>query len=309
MIHDAFFDRRNPALPLIIRDFLLHLQASGRASSTISGYKKTLGWLEEALGSTSLANISNRHIEKVVVTIEEYSETGARRSAATMNRIKSTHRSFFRWAFQSGLIAHNPAVNLRISKAASRRTIPINMEEINALLNLISESGDPNAQRDEALFATYAFTGIRCAEALALRNKDYDRSSLTIYVPKVKADHGRLIPIPHRLSRILEKWIGRPRRSGQGDLSSFLFVGRQAEKPLTTRQVRFRFNRWKILAGIREELTVHSFRAGFATQLYQATGDLILVHHAICHKDIRTTMRYIGNHLSEIREAIEKGFC
>ena len=77
-------------------------------------------------------------------------------------------------------------------------------------------------------------------------------------------------------------------RLSQADSSSFLFHGRHPERSLTTRQVRFRFNRWKALSGIREELTVHSFRAGFATHLYRATGDSLLVQHAIGHSDIRT---------------------
>jgi integrase len=134
---------------------------------------------------------------------------------------------------------------------------------------------------------TYAFTGIRCAEALALRIKDYDRSSLTLSLPKVKGANSRLQPIPHRLFCILEKWISILSRNGQADLRSLLFCGRHPERSLTTRQTRFRFNRWKAQSGIREDLTVHSFRAGFATQLYRVTGDLLL----------------------EIRKAIEKGFC
>lgn len=225
-----------------------------------------------------------------------------------MNRIKSAFRSFFKWALQSGLISHNPAASLPMSRAASQRTTPITMEEINTLLHTISESGDPYAERDEALFATYAFTGIRCAEALALRVKDYDRSSFTLYLPKVKRGTGRLQPIPHRLSRVLGKWISILRRNGRADLSSLLFCGKNPERSLTTRQIRFRLNRWKALSGIREDLTVHSFRAGFATHLYRATGDLLLVHYAIGHTDVRTTVRYIGNHLFEIRKAIEKGF-
>jgi site-specific recombinase XerD len=256
-----------------------------------------------------LKDISERQIEKAVITLQDSFKPGSRRSPATMNRIKSAFRSFFKWAFQSGFISHNPAAILRLSKATSQRTIPITMEEINALLQTISEYDDPYAKRDEALFATYAFTGIRCAEALALRVKDYDGSALTVYLPKVKGANSRLQPISHRLSCILEKRISSLRRNIKAASSSFLFHGRHLERSLTTRQVRFRFNRWKALSGIREGLTVHSFRAGFATQLYRATGDFLLVHHAIGHSDVRTTERYIGNHLFEIRQAVEKGFC
>jgi site-specific recombinase XerC len=47
----------------------------------------------------------------------------------------------------------------------------------------------------------------------------------------------------------------------------------------------------------------------FATQLYQATGDLLLVHRAVGHSNVQTTLRYVGNDLFEIRKALEKGFC
>jgi len=89
----------------------------------------------EALDDTSLEDISARHLEKAVIILQDSSKTDSRRSAATMNRIKSAFRSFFKWAFQSGLISHNPAASLRMSKAASQRTTPITMEEINALLH------------------------------------------------------------------------------------------------------------------------------------------------------------------------------
>lgn len=263
----------------------------------------------EALDDTILEDTSGRQVEEAVIILQNSSKTGSRRSAATMNRIKSTFRSFFKWAFQSGLISHNPAASLPMSRAASQRTTPITKEGINTLLHTISESGDPYAERDEALLATYAFTGIRCAEALALRVKDYDRSSLTLYLPKVKGANSRQQPIPQRLSCILGKWISILCRNGQADSGSLLFRGRNPERSLTTRQIRFRFNRWKALSGIKEDLTVHSFRVGFATQLYRATGDLLLVHHAIGHADVRTTVRYIGTHLLEIRKAIENGFC
>jgi len=89
----------------------------------------------EALDDTSLEDISARHLEKAVIILQDSSKTDSRRSAATMNRIKSAFRSFFKWAFQSGLISHNPAASLRMSKAASQRTTPITMEEINTLLH------------------------------------------------------------------------------------------------------------------------------------------------------------------------------
>jgi len=60
------------------------------------------------------------------------------------------------------------------------------------------------------------------------------------------------------------------------------------------RQAKERFDKRKELAGIRPQITIHSFRAGFATVLYRTTQDLLLVAHALGHKDVRTTEKYIA---------------
>lgn len=54
-----------------------------------------------------------------------------------------------------------------------------------------------------------------------------------------------------------------------------------------------RFGHWKAVAGLRRSLTLHSFRAGFATALHGAKGDLLFVSRALGHRDLRTTLRYI----------------
>jgi integrase/recombinase XerC len=260
------------------------------------------------LNDRELKDIDSRKIEEAIVALQLSSKTGGLRSPATMNRIKSAVRCFFRWALQSGIISRNPASTLSISKAPVQPTIPISIKEIRAILQTISASSNCQAERDRALFATYAYTGTRCAEALALRIRDYDKSSLALHLPRVKGGDSRRQPIPRRLSVIIAKWIDNLRQKEHTDLNSSLFPGRGPERPLTTRQVRARFYYWKKISGIREDLTVHSFRAGFATQLYRTTGDLLLVNRAMGHRNVQTTMRYIGNHFREIRAAIERGF-
>jgi site-specific recombinase XerD len=252
-INDSSDEWRKYGLAQGASDFFLHLKAADMASGTISCYKRSLEWLKEILENRSLQDISGKEIEKAVIKLRNSSKRVSHRSVATMNKIKTSFRSFFKWAFQSGLISNNPTVSLRLAKAASQRTIPMAVEEINAILQVISNCDSPYAERDKALFATYAFTGIRCAEALALRIKDYDRSTLLLYLPVAKGTTGRVQPVPRRLSFILEKYIDILHRNGQADPNAFLFQGRCPKKPLTTRQIRFRFKRWKAISGIQGE--------------------------------------------------------
>jgi integrase/recombinase XerC len=292
-----------------IREFNQHLKASGKAPSTISCYQRDLERLLGILGNVNLGEISTKLLEEIIVMLQDSSVIGKScRAAATMNRIKSAYRSFFTWAYESGHASHNPALKLKLAKAFSQPTTPIQIREINQLLATISKSNNPHAARDEALFALYAFTGIRCSEAVALRIKDYNSHSLLLNLPDIKSARYRLQPLPDRLCRILEKWIYILNCNGNTDLCSFLFSGRHPGQPLSPRQVLMRFNYWKTVSDIRNNLTIHSFRAGFATLLYQSSGDLLLVARALGHRNIRTTIRYIGDNVLEMRKVIENVF-
>lgn len=67
-------------------------------------------------------------------------------------------------------------------------------------------------------------------------------------------------------------------------------------------------NIWKKVSQIRCRLTIHSFRAGFTTSLYQTTSDLLLVAQAMGHHNIQTTEHYIKRSAGAIRKAIDKMF-
>jgi integrase/recombinase XerD len=291
-----------------IQDYIVHLRASGRAQSTIHCYQRDLERLTRILRNKSIHLIRAEHLERAVVKICDTLQNGARRSAATMNRIKSAYRSFFQWAFDSRRITRNPAARLRLAKTHSRRTTPITVQEIDILLNTIRASDDRHAHRDEALFATYAYTGIRRSEVLPLTSLDYDPHSETLYLSKTKNSGGHIRIAPSPLAEILANRIRLMHSGNPASGSCLFFPGRTTGEPLCARQAQARFAKWKQRAGLRKTLTIHSFRAGFATSLYQSTGDILLVARAMGHSDIRTTKRYIHEHACDIRWAVEKAF-
>lgn len=291
-----------------LQDFLIHLKAAGRSSSTISCYLHDLELLKKTIGNMELRHITDRHLESAIIRLRDSSISGAVRSAITLNRIKSAYRSFFRWALESGRTPRNAAARLYLARAKSRLTTPITLKEVVCLLDTIRKSDDPLYERDEALFAVYAFTGIRRSEALSLRMKDYDRVSSTLFLRHTKGGCNRMQPVPSQLAEILDKYISRIKRNFKSNDYSPLFFGRHPEQPLSARQAQMRFEKWKKLSGIWKDLTIHSFRASFATLLYEAAGDILLVSRVMGHVDIRTTRRYIEDNMSGVREVVEKTF-
>ena len=104
------------------------------------------------------------------------------------------------WCFTKQLIENDLAPEIRLSKHLSQETVTIRTEEITRLLKVISDSTDPLAGRDKALFSVYAFSGIRKSEALALKVSDYDNLSKTISLQRSKGSTKKLQSIPSILS-------------------------------------------------------------------------------------------------------------
>lgn len=286
-----------------VGSFLRHLQAAGHAVTSRRCYKGYLERLFKLLGERLLRQISGDDLERAIVELREdfpYSEV-------TLNKIRSIWRSFFRWAFNNCQLSINPAVGLTLAKTSSMPTIPITADEVAAFLGTIRQSDSPHAARDELLFAIYAFTGIRRTEALSLKMSDYDATSKIFHLNAVKGGGNRIQPVPELLAENVERYLGYLRRE---ELSTdvFLFPSRHRDCPLSARQAQARFVKWKQSSKIRSNLTIHSFRAGFATILYRKTGDIWLVARALGHRNIYTTLNYVETGVEELRESIEIAF-
>ena len=88
-----------------------------------------------------------------------------------------------------------------------------------------------------------------------------------------------------------------------------LFPGRIPGNGLTARQAQNRFEHWKAVAHLRPELTIHSFRAGFATALHHGCGDVVLVSQALGHSDVRPTLRHIKLYSANLSRTIESSLA
>jgi integrase/recombinase XerC len=137
-----------------------------------------------------------------------------------------------------------------------------------------------------------------------LETSDYDRRDGTLRIRTGKAGRIRLIPVAPPLARLLDKFIDEQRRNS-GQHAKTIFPGRAPGRALTARQVQSRFERWKTSAGLKSQLTIHSFRAGFATTLHERTSDLLMVSRALGHRDVRPTLRYIQLSAQKVRKAVE----
>ena len=290
-----------------IRFYLENLQNSC-ALNTFYCYSRDLSYLLEEIGNIKMSSLSGDVLNNFIAQVCCTGKKCCSRSGTTLNRIKSVYRSFFNYCYKRKYTGVNLSDEIHLVKACSRFTTAITQKEISSLLTAISQSANTFSQRDRTLFAVYAFTGIRKTEALALRISDYDRDLKLLYLPFVKRSSKKFQTIPSILSNILDDYLTTLRNAGS---SSPMFPGVRFQTYLSSRQVSYRFEKWKVISGIRKNLTIHSFRAAYASQLYKKTKDPLLVSYALGHSSFETTKRYIcHDHLnfhSIINDAFTSG--
>ncbi len=291
-------------LKTAIKFYLENLQNSC-ARNTLYCYSRDLNFLLEQIGNIKMNSIVEDVLNNLITQLCSSGKKCSNRSGTTLNRIKSVYRSFFNYCYKRKYTNINLADEIHLIKSCSRFTTAITQKEITSLLTAISQSADTFSQRDKTIFAIYAYTGIRKTEALALRISDYDRDSRLLHLPVVKRSSKNFQTIPSILSNILDDYLTS---SEIVDSSLPLFPGSNINTYLSSRQVSYRFEKWKAISGIRKNLTIHSFRTWYASQLYLKTKDPLLVMHALGHSSFSSTKHYINEEIFDIKRVLEKLF-
>jgi integrase/recombinase XerC len=282
----------------LAQDFLIEMEENDYAPATITTYKLHLSRLVPLVDGENTTDINGHDLNAAIKKLRILFPSSYQ-SPSSVNLLKNCCKAFFKWK-SSCCKSENPAVFIRARGGVVCETIPILPEEIQRILKTIRTSEDSYKERDEALFATYAFTGLRRAEALSLRNADYLRDKALLKVV-TKGGGSRWVPVIKPLKAILDRHLD----NGGLPPKWFLFTGRCDTCALSCRQANNRFVKWRKVSGLPEYLTIHSFRAGFATELYRQTSDLLLTSKALGHCDIKSTCHYIGGILNA-KEHLER---
>jgi integrase len=154
-------------------------------------------------------------------------------------------------------------------------------------------------------------TGIRISELLSLKMKQVESLFTNHWISIDRAKRG---PANHKAFLTKEgSRIIKERRSDFEllqlfkDDDSYIFTAENSKKPLTREAFTNLINKFlKECARQMDRnpnLSSHSFRVGFITQLWRDTNDIEFVRQAIGHAKINTTSQYVENLSEKERQA------
>ena len=211
-------------------------------------------------------------------------------SKRSQARRLSALKSFFKWLMMEGMIEENPCDMIDDPKLGTYLPDVLSVEEVEAVMEAIDTSTHLGL-RDRAIIETLYGCGLRVSEAVGLRisNLYLDEGFIKV---QGKGSKERLVPIGDMAADAIMAYLEvRENFPYERNNDDVLFLNRYG-KSLSRVSMFKTVKTAVLLAGIRKEVSPHTFRHSFATHLVENGADLRVVQEMLGHESITTAEIY-----------------
>jgi integrase/recombinase XerD len=219
----------------------------------------------------------------------------------TQSRVLSGLRAFFRYLLIEGEIEENPSSLIESPKIGLKLPEVLSLEEINRIIAVIDLS-KPEGHRNKAIIETLYGCGLRVSELVNLRLTDIHYKEEYIVVTG-KGDKQRLVPIGSIALKEIDLYKKDRNSLHVITDQNVLFLNRRGKR-LTRAMIFTIIKDLAAKAGIRKNISPHTFRHSFATHMIEAGADLRAVQEMLGHESILTTEIYTHIDRSFLRDTL-----
>jgi integrase/recombinase XerD len=160
----------------------------------------------------------------------------------------------------------------------------------------------PTGERNQTMLRLMLNTGLRLAEVTALKWRDIDLTTGKLMVRQGKGAKDRTLWVAEADIDRLRGW--RERQATACGTCEYVFTTLEGA-PLGHRYVQRMVKRYAAKAGIDKNISPHTLRHSFATDLYRETSKIRLVQKVLGHSDLSTTMIYTHIFDEEVESALK----
>ena len=210
-------------------------------------------------------------------------------SKRSQARILSSFRSFFDWLVLEGLIKDNPCDRIDSPKLGRYLPDVLSVEEVTGIIESVDTSSWQGL-RDRAILETLYGCGLRVSEAVGLTISGlyFDEGFVRIIG---KGNKERIVPLGEMATEALKNYLAVRPVPAEPAADDLVFLNRFG-KSLSRVSMFKMIKTQTLLAGIRKDISPHTFRHSFATHLIENGADLRVVQEMLGHESVVTTEIY-----------------
>lgn len=255
------------------------------AENSILAYERDIKDFLGYFPNKAVEKLENEDVLDYLLTLQELGL-----QSSSMARKRVALKQFFLFLGENDVAIHIDFDLIPSIKIAAALPDVISVEEMQTLLDGLPLQDSLDYRNKMMLELLYA-TGMRVSELLGLTLRDLVPEQRMILV-RGKGSKQRYVPYLASLDGIWEGYLGihRPLLL-KFKSNDYVFLNRFGNK-------LSRMGFWKILqkacleAGIKRDITPHTFRHSFATHLLEAGVNLRIVQELLGHSSINTTQIY-----------------
>lgn len=304
---------KSPYLSDLILEFLEYLEIEqNRAQNTIRNYDLYLNRLVEFWGDEPVNKLTADVVRKWIVWLNRLqNERGDGLGVSTRNYHLIALRHLLKYCAKNDIEAL-AAEKIELARAVRKEVTFLNQDELQRLFEQpdISELA---GLRDLAIIELLYSTGLRVSELTNL-NRDHVNLKLGEFSVRGKRQKDRPVFVTESAKQILELYLSK-----RTDDSPPLFIRFGGSKRvdtsgdflrLTPRSMQRIIQKYAKLAGITKQVSPHTLRHSFATNLLVNGADLRSVQSLLGHSNIATTQVYThitDPHLKAVHKKFHSG--
>jgi site-specific recombinase XerD len=303
----------NENLKSLISDFLEYLVIEKSCSPlTIRQYRHYLSrfnsWAAENNPLLKPEDVNQEIVRQYRLFLAHY-----RNKNTPLKRITQTYHIIVLRAFLRYLLVQRDTRTLspdkiELPKQSTRSVAFLSSEQLERLLNS-PQISDEAGLRDRAILETLFSTGLRVSELVRL-NRDQINLDRKEFGVRGKGDKPRVVFLSDTAVHWLERYL-QARKDNFKPLfirySRGIDIKKDGERMrLTARSIQRIVEKYAKRCGLPIEVTPHTLRHSFATDLLIGGADLRSVQEMLGHESIRTTQVYThvtNKHLKEVHQA------
>jgi len=247
---------------------------------------------------TDSTKVSITILREFIIHLHEFKS-----SSKSQARILSGIKSFYNYLSVENIIEVNPCD--KIDRPRLERKLPdtLSPDEINDIINSVDLS-NAHGERNRTILETLYSCGLRVSELINLKcSKLFLKDSFLIVTGKGNKE--RAIPLNKILIKYLKNYIRliRSHQKIEAGHEDFVFLNNRG-KQLTRMMIFTIVKKHTEKAGIKKNISPHTFRHSFASHLLQGGADLRAIQTMLGHESISTTEIYIHIDRDFVRQEI-----